>query len=169
MEDNHKDVLARSQSFAVIRHVERLTSERKGSVANGEDEDTAAVPIQEAQSYKLDKKSEAAVVRRLMDTLTEHQPSAENGHSAASLKVHFRCSLDDISNDDDIDNSSLNGAAGDCSYRSHSGKIFIRINILVLDFIINSFFRLASDFLLFRLRIPPPSVSAMVHDPTYLL
>ena len=134
MEDNHKDVLARSQSWAVIRHVERLTSERKGSVANGEDEDSAAVPIQEAQSYKLDKTSEAAVVRRLMETLTEHQPSAETGHSAASLKVHFRCSLDDISNDnDDKDNSSLNdGAAGDCSYRSHSGKFFIRITILVL-------------------------------------
>jgi hypothetical protein len=132
MEDNHKDVLARSQSWAVIRPVERLTSERKGSVANGEDEDSAAVPIQEAQSYKLDKTSEAAVVRRLMETLTEHQPSTDTGHSAASLKVHFRCSLDDISNDnDDKDNSSLNdGAAGDCSYRSHSGKFFIRITIL---------------------------------------
>ncbi|XP_046632486.1 uncharacterized protein LOC124312074 isoform X1 [Daphnia pulicaria] len=124
MEDNHKDVLARSQSWAVIRPVERLTSERKGSVANGEDEDSAAVPIQEAQSYKLDKTSEAAVVRRLMETLTEHQPSTDTGHSAASLKVHFRCSLDDISNDnDDKDNSSLNdGAAGDCSYRSHSAE-----------------------------------------------
>lgn len=123
MEDNHKDVLARSQSWAVIRHIERLTTERKGSVAANEDEeDSVAVPIQEAQSYKLDKTTEAAEVRRLMETLTEQQPSTDTGHSAASLKVHFRCSLDDISNDNNDDNLSLNDGAADCSYRSHSGK-----------------------------------------------
>lgn len=123
MEDNHKDVLARSQSWAVIRHVERLTTERKGSVAaNEEEEDSVAVPIQDAQSYKLDKTTEAAEVRRLMETLTGQQPSTDTGHSAASLKVHFRCSLDDISNDND--NMSLNDGAADCSYRSHSGNFF---------------------------------------------
>ncbi len=122
MEDNHKDVLARSQSWAVIRHVERLGTERKGSVADGEHGDTMAVPIQDAQSYKTDTTSEAAAVRRLMETLTEQQPSTAARHSAASLKVHFRCSLDDISNDnDDDDNLSLNDGAVDCSYRSHSG------------------------------------------------
>ena len=118
MEGGHKDVLARSQSWAVIRHVERLGTERKGSVADEDHGDAVlAVPIQEAQSYKPDKTSEAAAVRRLMETLTE--PAAR--HSAASLKVHFRCSLDDIGNDNDDDddnNSSLNGGAVDCSYRS---------------------------------------------------
>ncbi|KZS15182.1 Monocarboxylate transporter [Daphnia magna] len=53
-----------------------------------------------------------------METLTGQQPSTDTGHSAASLKVHFRCSLDDISNDND--NLSLNDGAADCSYRSHS-------------------------------------------------
>lgn len=117
MEDTcHKDALARSQSWAVIRHVEKLNTERKGSVVD-EDGDSVAVPIQDARSYKKEKPSETATVRRLMETLKEQQPHTISRHSAASLKVHFRCSVDGISNDNDEDNLTM-----DCSNRSHSGN-----------------------------------------------
>lgn len=131
MESHSKDALARSHSWAVIRHVERSASERKGSVFD--DDQSQVVPIQDAQSYKPDKSSESsAVVRRLVETLTEQQPPTAARHSAASLKVHFRCSLDDISNDnehnddhDDDPSLSFNdGLNVDCSYRSQSGNFY---------------------------------------------
>lgn len=147
MECHSKDALARSHSWAVIRHVERSASERKGSVFD--DEQSQVVPIQDAQSYKPDKSSESsAVVRRLVETLTEQQPPTAARHSAASLKVHFRCSLDDISNDNDHnddhgDDHSLSfndGLNVDCSYRSQSGNfyflfhdLFIRVRTVVFD------------------------------------
>lgn len=132
--NKEKDSLARSQSWAIIRHIERQGASRKQSDPFVEDEPDLSpsgdtVPIQHAQSYKpaassADKTIEMAGVRRLMDTLSEQQhmnTSTHSRQSAASLKVHFR-SVDDISNEDD-DEESDGGieTSFDSRRRSQSG------------------------------------------------
>ena len=130
-ENNEELQLPRSQSWAVLRQVERLGGERKQSdpcargasvrpkEAAGASDTAESVPIQEAQSYRRSELQPDGVKRLLIESLVEQRRQnlqEPSRHSAASLKVHFR-SMDDISNDNEFDD---NNCTPDCDYNGHS-------------------------------------------------